>query len=128
MLRGINDFSMQNRQYVPTCPDAYSLVTDDNRQDTRRSYRMKVEQILHNYEPDMKRKDAQLLEIYAGIEHELVVCYRAGKGSFCVALYDNNESVLPRALSPGSLQLSVIGTYLQAKLESRRSGATRDTK
>ncbi|OWZ08646.1 hypothetical protein PHMEG_00018771 [Phytophthora megakarya] len=60
------------------------------------------------------------------MEHELVECYRhyyAGQGSFRVALDDNQETGSPRLQLP----TSAIGTYLQAKLQSKR-GAAHNTK
>ncbi|GMF22553.1 unnamed protein product [Phytophthora lilii] len=96
-------------------------------------YRSELERLLHEYEPGNEASAAQLLETYAGMEHELVECYRhyyAGKGSFRVALDDKQEAGSPRVSSPGPLHLptSAIGTYLQAKLQSRRGGAARNAK
>ncbi|POM73043.1 Hypothetical protein PHPALM_10144 [Phytophthora palmivora] len=98
----------------------------------RDNYRTELERLLHVYEPGNEASAAQLLETYAGMEHELVECYRhyyAGKGSFRVALDDNQEAGSPRVSSPGPLHLptSAIGTYLQAKLQSKR-GTTHNTK
>ncbi|KAG7402007.1 hypothetical protein PHYBOEH_008528 [Phytophthora boehmeriae] len=99
-----------------------------NQQRDSADYRAELERLLHTYEPGNEASATQLLEAYAGMEHELVECYRhyyAGKESFRVALDDNQESGSPRVSSPGPLHLptSAIGTYLQAKLQSRRGGA-----
>ncbi|KAE9022597.1 hypothetical protein PR003_g12683 [Phytophthora rubi] len=104
----------------------------DNQRDSS-DYRSELTRLLQVYEPGNEASAAQLLETYAGMEHELVECYRhyyAGKGSFRVALDDNQEAGSPRVSSPGPLHLptSAIGTYLQAKLQSRRAGATRNAK
>ncbi|ETO67340.1 hypothetical protein F444_15701 [Phytophthora nicotianae P1976] len=98
------------------------------------NYRTELERLLHVYEPGNEASAAQLLETYAGMEHELIECYRhyyAGKDSFRVALDDNQDVTgSPRVSSPGPLHLptSAIGTYLQAKLQSRRGGAARNAK
>ncbi|EGZ06016.1 hypothetical protein PHYSODRAFT_532525 [Phytophthora sojae] len=104
----------------------------DNQRDSS-DYRSELTRLLQVYEPGNEASAAQLLETYAGMEHELVECYRhyyAGKGSFRVALDDNQEAGSPRVSSPGPLHLptSAIGTYLQAKLQSRRGGAARNAK
>jgi len=97
----------------------------DNQRDT--DYRAELERLLHEYEPGNEASAAQLLQTYAGLERELVECYRhyyAGKGSFRVALDESQEAAgSPRVSSPGPLHLptSAIGTYLQAKLQARRS-------
>ncbi|KAL3660039.1 hypothetical protein V7S43_014963 [Phytophthora oleae] len=109
-----------------------SPTTGDNQRDAD-DYRAELERLLHVYEPGNEASAAQLLETYAGLEHELVECYRqyyAGKGSFRVALDDNQEAGSPRVSSPGPLHIptSAIGTYLQAKLQSKRAGAARNAK
>ncbi|KAG2791150.1 hypothetical protein JG687_00004342 [Phytophthora cactorum] len=114
-----------------------SMSQGSSRDDNQRyagDYRSELERLLHIYEPGNEASAAQLLETYAGMEHELVECYRhyyAGKGSFRVALDDNQDVAgSPRVSSPGPLHLptSAIGTYLQAKLQSRRGGAARNAK
>ncbi|KAK1944606.1 hypothetical protein P3T76_004518 [Phytophthora citrophthora] len=104
----------------------------DNQRGTD-DYRAELERLLHVYEPGNEASAAQLLETYAGLEHELVECYRqyyAGKGSFRVALDDNQDAGSPRVSSPGPLHIptSAIGTYLQAKLQSKRAGAAHNAK
>lgn len=75
----------------------------DNQRDSS-DYRSELTRLLQVYEPGNEASAAQLLETYAGMEHELVECYRhyyAGKGSFRVALDDNQEAGSPRVSSPG---------------------------
>lgn len=100
----------------------------DNQRDDAGDYRAQLERLLRLYEPGNEAAATRLLETYAGLERELVECYRhyyAGKGSFRVALDDNQEAGSPRASSPGPLHLptSAIGTYLQAKLQSRHGSS-----
>ncbi|CAI5723254.1 unnamed protein product [Peronospora destructor] len=107
-------------------------VRDDN-QGNVGSYKMELERLLHVYEPGNEASAAQLLETYAGMEHELVECYHlyyAGKGSFRVALDGNQEAGLQRASSSEPLHLptSAISTYLHAKLQSRPGGVARNAK
>ncbi|CAH0489886.1 unnamed protein product [Peronospora farinosa] len=113
-------------------PHVDSSVGDDNQQDVG-NYMMELERLLHVYEPGNEASAAQLLETYAGMEHELVECYRlyyAGMGSFRVALDSNQEAGFQRASSSEPLHLptSAISTYLHAKLQSRRGGAARNAK
>lgn len=98
------------------------------------NYRTKLERLLRVYEPGNESSATHLLETYAGMEHELVECYRlyyAGKKCFDVALNDSQEATgSPRVSFPGLLHLptSAMGTYLQAKLQSTRGGAARNAK
>ncbi|RLN98354.1 hypothetical protein BBJ28_00015038 [Nothophytophthora sp. Chile5] len=99
------------------------------------AYKAELERLLRAYEPANVDSATHLLETYAGMVRlqPRERCYRhyyAGKGSFRVALDDNQEAGSPRVSSPGPLQLptSAIGTYLQAKLQSRRGGAARNAK
>ncbi|EEY68368.1 uncharacterized protein PITG_04821 [Phytophthora infestans T30-4] len=107
-----------------------STVQAENQRDAA-DYRTELEHLLHVYEPGNEASAAQLLETYAGMEHELIECYRhyyAGKGSFRVALDDNQDVTGSPRAGPLHLPTSAIGTYLQAKLQSRRGGAARNAK
>ncbi|CEG42472.1 uncharacterized protein PHALS_12744 [Plasmopara halstedii] len=97
-------------------------------------YRTELERLIRVYEPENNLTAARLLELYAGMEHELVECYRhyyTGKDSFRVALANNQDATNSSHISsfkPLHLPTSAMGAYLRAKLQSRRSGAARNAK